>query len=606
MKKVVILAPLDPVHDIGLKMIGRGLNQAGHETFLLPPDLTPDEIVEMVFSKGKVDILLVSRTLGYGVGEILARFIDLADAAGLRTNTRIGIGGMAIRPELAAELGFDAGFGPGTTVEEVVCFVEGREYHPDPFRSKKDKTDMTANYDYQYHHGAIGEKLGRISEMILDWVKNKTSPGVKRAKLRDELWDVERWRKRQGNGDLYNHYPQLCSEIPQKYYTTGELHPKTRRFTIEEVRGLEKYLEETKARMSVLKLQHTRKKPLVFNQYGTGCPFMDVGHILASEAWGADGVVHFDPSWGARTEGFLDGFLTHQEDGTVITPANLNRIHGSLERSTLWQVRAHRGLNTPETVVLSGKIGADLTKINICYGALGAGTDPERMTVDGYHSILYAQKYNMPFDVVTNEELAGVPAYKAFAGMLIVSDLAVHLGARPILQPLFAYSPEVMIHEYMEDNYIDFNAGKIFALRNIINAPIWPGAPIGFLTHTEDRVQSATTTALHACLAMALEVDAISIASTDEAYSGGPISVPAKIDTLRAVQDSFRFFGQASIQPTNQADKYAEQITAGIEKVLDDVLATGDFVTAIHKGVLGSREEGAYPGRTGKDTVTTI
>lgn len=608
MKKVVVLAPLDPVHDIGLKMIGRGLKQAGHEIFLLPPDLTPEEIIEMIFNREKVDILLLSRTLGYGVGEILARFIDLTDAAGLRTKTKIGIGGMAIRPELAAELGFDAGFGPGTTVEEVICFVEGREYRPDPFRSKKIKTDMTANYDYQYRHISIGQKLGRISEIIFEWVKNKTSPGVKRAQLRDELWDVERWRNRQGNSDLYNpnHYPQLCSEIPQKYYATGELHPKTRQFTIEEVRGLENYLEATKARMSVLKLQHTRKEPLVFNQYGTGCPFMDIGHILASEAWGADGVVHFDPSWGARTEGFLDGFLTHQEDGTVITPANLNRIHASLEKSTLWQIRAHRGLNTPETVVLAGKIGADLTKINICYGALGAGTDPERMTVDGYHSILFAKKYNMPFDVVTNEELAGVPAYKAFAGMLIVSDLAIRLGARPILQPLFAYSPEVMIHEYMEDNYIDFNAGKIIALRNIINAPIWPGAPIGFLTHTEDRVQSATTTALHACLAMALEVDAISIASTDEAYSGGPISVPAKIDTLRAVQDSFRFFGKASIQPTNHSDKYAEQITAGIEKVLDAVLSTGDFVTAIHAGMLGSREEGAYPGRAGKDTVTTI
>ena len=606
MNKVILLAPLDPVHDIGLKMVARALEQAGHQTILLPPDLTPDEIVEMIFSRDKVDVLLLSRTLGYGVGEILARFIDLADAAGVRSSIKIGIGGMAIRPELAAELGFDAGFGPGTTTEEVICFVEGREYAPDPQRSQKFKTDMTASYDYAYNHSSIGEKLGRISDMILDYVKDKTSPGVKRAQLRDELWDVERWRSRQGDGDLYKYYPDLCSEVPQKYYSTGTLHPKTRRFTSEEVRGLEAYLQETKARMSVLRLQHTRKKPLVFNQYGTGCPFMDIGHILSSEAWGADGVVHFDPSWGARTEGFLDGFLTHQEDGTVITPTNLNRIHQGLEKSTLWQVRAHRGLNTSETVVLAGKIGADLTKINICYGALGAGTDPARMTIDGYHSILYAKKYNMPFDIVTNEELAGVPAYKAFAGMLIVSDLSVRLGARPILQPLFAYSPEVMVHEYMEDNYIDFNVGKIRALRSIVNAPIWPGAPIGFLTHTEDRVQSATTTALHACLAMSLEVDAISIASTDEAYSGGPISVPAKIDTLRAVQDSFRFFGHGGIACTPQADKYADQIMHGIEKVLDTVIATGDFVTAIHNGALGSREEGAYPGRAGKDTVSTI
>ena len=46
---------------------------------------------------------------------------------------------------------------------------------------------------------------------------------------------------------------------------------------------------------------------------------MDIAHIKLAEAWGADGVIHFDPSWGARTEGFYEGFLTHEEDGSVIT-----------------------------------------------------------------------------------------------------------------------------------------------------------------------------------------------------------------------------------------------------------------------------------------------
>ncbi len=603
--KRVLLAPLDPVHDIGLKIIARGLEEAGYETILLPPDLTEEEIIDSALREG-TGTLLLSRTLGYGVAEVLARFVDLADAAGVRAKVKLGIGGMAIRQELAAELGFDAGFGPGTTVEEVVCFIEGREYKPDPTRYAKVKPDMTAGYGYGYRHAGIAGKLERISALIMDWVKDKTSPGVERARLRDELWDVKKWRARQGDGELYQHYSALCGDIPKKYYASGELHPKTRRFTKAEVEGLEKYLADTKARMSVRKLQHTRKKPLVFVQYGTGCPFMDIGHILASEAWGADGVVHFDPSWGARTEGFLDGFLTHQEDGTVITPANFNRIKGALEDSTLWQVRAHRGLNTPETAVLAGKMGADLTKINFCYGALGAGTDPARMVVDGYNAILYAKKYKLPFDIVTNEELCGVPAHKAFAGMLIVADLAVRLGGRPILQPLFAYSPEVMVGGLMTDNYIDFNVAKIKALRGIIDAPLWPGAPIGFLTHTEDRVQSAMATALHACLASSLEVDAISIASTDEAYSGGPISAPSRIDTLRAVQEGFRFFGQAGIAPTLQADRYADELVAGIESVLDEVAASGDFVAAIHEGLLGSRAEGAYPGRTGKDTVTSV
>ena len=605
MTKTVLLAPLDPVHDIGLKMIKRGLNESGHQTILLPPDLPQEEIVREIVEK-RVDIVLLSRTLGYGVAELLAKFVDLADAAGVREKVKLGIGGMAIRPELAAELGFDAGFGPGTTVEHAVAFVEGRVISTEGVVVTKSKSDLTAGYDYTYKHDAIGKLLGDISGMILDWVRNKTSPGVARAKIREELWDYNKWQNQEDDSQFEKEYAKLCGEIPKKYYETGELHPKTRRFTDEEIKGLEKYLEDVKARMTVQKLQHSRKKPVVFNQYGTGCPYLDIGHVQVSEAWGADGVVHFDPSWGARTEGFLDGFLTHQEDGTVITPANLSRIKGALQPSTLWQVRAHRGLNTPETVVLAGKIGADLTKINFCYGALGAGTDPERIVVDAFHSMQYALKYNMPFDVVTNEELCGVPAYKAFAGMLIVADLAAKIGARPILQPLFCYSPEVMISGQMEDNYIDFNAAKIFALRSIVNAPIWPGAPIGFLTQSEDRVQSSMSTALHACLASSLGVDAISIASADEAYSGGPISVPSKIDTLRATQEGFRFFGRAGISPTKKAEEWSLEIVKGIEQVLKEVLQKGDIIKAMHDGLLGSREEGAYPGRAGKGTVTAI
>jgi len=346
-----------------------------------------------------------------------------------------------------------------------------------------------------------------------------------------------------------------------------------------------------------------RAKPLIFNQYGTGCPFLDIGHIKVSEAWGADGVVHFDPSWGARTEGFLDGFLTHEEDGTVLTPANLNRIKRALEKSTLWQIRAHRGLNTPETVVLAGKIGADLTKINICYGSLGAGTDPARLTVDAIAAIRFAVNYGMPFDVVTNEELCGVPAIKAFAGMLITVALGVRLGGKPILQPLFCKSPEVMVGGQMKDNYVEFNAAKIMALKEIIEAPIWPGAPVGFLTQTEDRVQSSVSTALHAALAAMLEVEAVTIASADEAYSGGPITVPSKIDTLRAVGEALRFYGHTTIAQTKQMEIWRDEIVAGIDKILTEVVAKGDFVQALYDGVLGSREDGAYPGRNGRDTV---
>lgn len=603
--RTILLAPIDPVHDVGLKMIRRGLKEAGHNTILLPPDLPPEEIIREIINN-RADTVLLSRTLGYGVAEILARFVDLADALGVRERVKLGIGGMAIRPELAAELGFDAGFGPGTTVEEALAFVEDREYVPEQGKKDKQKRDLTASYTYAYGNSVIAELLGQITGGILAWVQNKTSPGVLRARAREELWDVRRWRGYGKMTEFLKEYPGLCGEMTRNFYLKGIMHPKTRRFTREEVAALENYVSKTKERMTVPGLQHSLEKPMVFNQYGTGCPFMDTGHIKVSEAWGADGVIHFDPSWGARTEGFMDGFLTHQEDGTVITPANLNRIKQSLEPGTLWQIRAHRGLNTPETTVLAGKFQADFTKINICYGALGAGTDPARMTVDGVAAIKYAAKYGLPFDIVTNEELCGVPAHKAFAGMLISCALGLRLGGKPVLQPLFCYSPEVMVEGWMKDNYVDFNVAKVLALRRIIDAPLWPGAPIGFLTHTEDRIQSSASTAYHASLAAMLGVDAVTIASSDEAYSGGPISAPSKVDTLRAVGEGFRFFGNMKLEPSPQALEWSWQIEEDIAKVLRQVSERGDFVGALYDGILGSREDGAYPGRNGKDTVMNV
>ncbi|MDK2835382.1 MAG: hypothetical protein PWP21_159 [Thermosediminibacterales bacterium] len=601
-KKKVLLAPLDPVHDIGLKMIKRGLEEAGHNVILLPPDLSSEEVINEVV-KTNADTVLISRTLGYGVEELLSRFIDLADAAGIREKVKLGIGGMAITPELAAELGFDAGFGPGTEVEEAVAFVEDREYIPLKERNKKQKKDMTSGYDYRFKNTAIKEKLEKIAEIILDWAVGKTSYGIKRAYLRERMLETANEIEKK---ELQKEYMAYCDDVVKAYYAEGRIHSKTRRLTKQELLSLENFVAKTEKNQDLTVVQHIEKNPLVFVQYGTGCPFMDIAHIKTCESWGADGVVHFDPSWGARTEGFYEGYLSHEEDGSVITPENLDIIKKSINPNILWQVRAHRGLNTPETVVLAGKAGADLTKINIVYGSLGGGTDPARLTIDAIEAIKFAAKYNLPFDVVTNEELSGVPSFKAFAGMLIVAYLSLKLGAKPILQPLFCYSPEVMIGGQMKDNYVDFNAAKIIALRNIVNAPIWPGAPIGFLTHTEDRVQSAMTTALHAGLASSLGVDAISIASSDEAFSGGPITAASRIDTLRATKEVFRFLGHSKISPTEKAEDMAEELIFNIERVLNEVIKTGDFVKALYDGVLGNREEGAYPGRAGKGTVISI
>ncbi|MGI5840000.1 MAG: cobalamin B12-binding domain-containing protein [bacterium] len=611
-KKRVLLAPLDPVHDIGLKMVRQALDQAGHSTLLLPPDYTAEEIINIALEE-KAEFVLVSRTLGYGIAELLGRFIDLADASGLREKAKLIVGGMAIRPELAAELGFDAGFGPGTDVEEAVAYIEGRHYQADRRKTVKTKRDFTTEFSYAYRHRNIAALLDRIANLIFAWAADKTSPGINRALIRREML-AKRTAFDNGNmsgaqygiemKSLRDRYRQYSDDVVRRFYDDNALPKKTRFLTAEEQSAFQKTVAKVKANFAPRRIQSVPGQPLIFVQYGTGCPFMDIAHIKTSEAWGADGILHFDPSWGARTEGLLEGYIAHEEDGSILTPENLRQIGAARDDATLWTVRAHRGLNTPETVVLAGAAGADLTKINIVYGSLGAGTNPERLTVDGLEAIRLAVEYGLPYDIPTNEELCGVPAFKAFAGMLIVAHLGLRLGARPILKPLFCYSPEVMLHKQMEDNYIDYNAAKIMALQSIADIPVWPGEPIGFLTHSEDRVQSSLTTALHASLAASLGVPAISIASSDEAYSGGPITVAARIDTLRATQDAFRFLGSAAIRPTSQAEVWAAEMTERIEATLDGVLSAGGFIEAVYDGVLGSREDGAYPGRTGQGTVT--
>jgi hypothetical protein len=238
-------------------------------------------------------------------------------------------------------------------------------------------------------------------------------------------------------------------------------------------------------------------------------------------------------------------------------------------------------LNTPEIAVLSGVLGADLTKINIVYGSICGGTDPSRLTVDGVDAVRTAARYNMPFDIPTNEELAGVPPKKAFAGMLIMAQLGRRLGAQPILKPLLCHGPYIMVNELMEQNYVDYNFAKIRALQALADFPIWPGEPIGFMTHTEDKEQSATTTSLHVAMCGTLGVDAVTTASTDEAFSRGPITSAGRVGSLQSIKEAMRFFGQTDVAPTARADEWQEEIIDGINQTLKSVAGAPSFVDAL-------------------------
>ncbi|HZW04218.1 MAG TPA: hypothetical protein VFF68_09845, partial [Anaerolineaceae bacterium] len=546
--------------------------------------------------------LLVSRTLGYQVAEILGRLVDLAEAAGLRQSTRLGVGGMAITREAGAELGFDAVFPGELDMDAVIAFIEGRPFTRAGLtadRPARQKPDLTAGYSYQFRDSRIEDLLDSITGQWLAWSEGKTSDGIRRAELRRAMIACP-----EGDPQLSkvrDEYLALCDETIQAFYRQGALPAGVRRLGQEEIDRLPALFEGPPGHHQPLR--HRGDRPLVFIQYGTGCPVMDALHARVSESWGADGLLHFDPSWGAQREGLLEGLLTHEHDGTILTLDNLRFIRHWMDPATLWNVRGHRGLNTPETQVLAHAAGADLLKINIPYGSTGGGTDPERLAVDGIYSVRLAAEFGLPFDIPGNDELSGVPPHKTFAGLLVMAMLGLKLGARPIPKPLLCLSPYMTVEGLMDDNLVEMNLAKLAVWDRIIDAPIWPGEPVGFMTHTPERVQSAVTTAAHVALAASAGVAAVTMASSDEAYSKGPISAQARVDSLRAVREMLRFMGATTYQRTPRSLELEDQLHAGIVATLEQIEQRGDFVAAIYEGLLGSREDGLYPGRIGRGTI---
>jgi methylmalonyl-CoA mutase cobalamin-binding subunit len=599
MSKKILCVPFDPVHDVGIKIIKSELDKKGYQTELLSPDLSPEAITKIA-ANGNYDFILVSRTLGYGVAEMLARFIDMLDAAGVREKSKIIIGGKPITPELAAELGFDKGFGEHSTIEDIIAYIEGKEFEQKKIGLSRVKKNIVAKYDYEFKHKEIYELLESIADKTIKFASGKNSPGIERAKIQQEMLNTDDQSQKE---KLLEKYFSLCDEVIVNGNVKKNFVKGVREVTDSELENLNKFLSNSKP-LNPIKIQNNDKHPLLFKFLGSGCPIMDITHAKVCERYGIDGFLIINPSWEARYEGLLQGCLTHENDGTITSFENIKLMKKYLDSSTLLTVRAHRGLNTPETVLLAGEAGADLAKINLVYGSLGAGTDPIRLAVDGIEAIKLAAKYNMPFDIPGNDELSGVPAWKTLAGLLINVMIGVKLDAKPILKPLFCYGPHIVINGMMKENFIDYNAAKIFALREIVNSPIWPGEPIAFMTQSEERVQSANATSYHASLAASLQVDAITVASTDEAYSRGPICITSRIDSIRAISDAFRFLGDTKFQPTEKADFYTEDLIKKITDTLREVDKKENLAEAIYAGCLGNKEDGAYPGKFGFGTVS--
>lgn len=73
----------------------------------------------------KADVLLVSQTVTQKDVHLrnLVELVELLEAEGLRDQIILIAGGARITHELAKELGYDAGFGPGSFAEDVATFA---------------------------------------------------------------------------------------------------------------------------------------------------------------------------------------------------------------------------------------------------------------------------------------------------------------------------------------------------------------------------------------------------------------------------------------------------------------------------------------------------
>lgn len=88
-----------------------------------------EKLIEMA-KKINADAVLISQVVTQKDAHIknLTNFMELIEAEGIRERFILIVGGPRITNKLAVELGFDAGFGPGTYAEDVATFIVKKLY----------------------------------------------------------------------------------------------------------------------------------------------------------------------------------------------------------------------------------------------------------------------------------------------------------------------------------------------------------------------------------------------------------------------------------------------------------------------------------------------
>jgi len=120
-------------HTVGIDAIMNMKGFAGHyglerykgiRAYNLGSQVLNETFVKIAVEK-KADVLLVSQTVTQKDVHLknLVELVELLEAEGLRDKIVLIAGGARITHELAKELGYDAGFGPGSFAEDVATFA---------------------------------------------------------------------------------------------------------------------------------------------------------------------------------------------------------------------------------------------------------------------------------------------------------------------------------------------------------------------------------------------------------------------------------------------------------------------------------------------------
>lgn len=134
-RKLVVVGACtgNDAHTVGIDAIMNMKGYNGHyglerysqiEAYNLGSQVKNEDLIQFAKEKN-ADAILISQIVTQKDIHIknLTNFIELSEAENIRKKTICIIGGPRIDHKLALELGFDAGFGPGTFAEDVATFI---------------------------------------------------------------------------------------------------------------------------------------------------------------------------------------------------------------------------------------------------------------------------------------------------------------------------------------------------------------------------------------------------------------------------------------------------------------------------------------------------